>query len=346
VISWRNTLRLLSLFIILSATAAFAQPYSAYLVRSSGHGYVEVPHSSDFNFTTGFTFEAWVSGSDTGACSGIAGKNYTQAWWIGVCGTTFRSYIKGTASLFDGGTVPANEFVHIAVTYDGAVRKHYVDGELVAQRVETGPMTNSTSPLRLNSDAAYAFSYATTLDEARIWNVARTQDQIREAINHTITSPEPGLVAVYHLDGSAVDSIAGHNGTTNGTAAYLTSPVALNCGSTTSSALCLTPNRFQVTSKWWIVGSGARGNGTVVPGSSSGSGLFWFFGSDNWELLVKVLDGCGLNSRKWVYAAGTTDQHFQLIVTDVKAGVTKRYFNYNGVASPAITDNEAFATCP
>ena len=344
-ISWRFRLLLCSLFILIAA-AAFAQPYSAYLVRSGGHGYVEVPHSSDFNFTTGFTFEAWVSGSDGGACSGIAGKNYTQAWWIGVCGTTFRSYIKGTSSLFDGGKVPANEFVHIAVTYDGAVRKHYVDGELVASRAETGPMTTSTSPLRLNSDAAYAFSYATTLDEARIWNVARTQAQLRDGINKTINAPEPGLVAVYHLDGSAVDSIAGHSGTTNGTAAYLTAPVALTCGSTTSSALCLTSSRFQVTSKWWLVGTDTRGNGTVVPGSSSGSGLFWFFGADNWELLVKVLDGCGVNSRKWVFSAGTTDQHYSLIVTDVRSGITKRYFNYAGQAAPAITDTDAFATCP
>ena len=92
--------------------AAFAQPFNAYLVRSSGHGYVEVPHNGAFNFTTGFTLETWVSGTDTGACSSIAGKGYTTAWWIGVCGTTLRSYIKGTSSLFDGGTIPLNEFVH------------------------------------------------------------------------------------------------------------------------------------------------------------------------------------------------------------------------------------------
>src|SRR5437762_3718503 len=137
------------------ALPAAAQPYGAFLVRSSGHGYVEVPDSSAFDFTTGFTFEAWVTGSDAGPCTSIAGKNYTQAWWIGVCGTTFRSYIKGTPSLFDGGKVPANTYTHIAVTYDGAVRKHYVDGELVASKAESGPMTTSASAMRFNSDTAY-----------------------------------------------------------------------------------------------------------------------------------------------------------------------------------------------
>jgi hypothetical protein len=76
------------LFVAFTAVPLAAQPYGAFLVRSSGHGYVEVPASSAFDFTTGFTLEAWVTGSDTGSCTSIAGKNYTQAWWIGVCGTT------------------------------------------------------------------------------------------------------------------------------------------------------------------------------------------------------------------------------------------------------------------
>ena len=179
----------------------------------------------------------------------------------------------------------------------------------------------------------------------RLWNVARTQDEIRAGINTVINAPLSGLVAVYHLDGNAADAIGGHNGTTNGTASYLTAPVALTCGSTTSSQLCLTPNRFAATAKW-LLPDGTRGVGTVVPGSNSTSGLFWFFGSDNWELLVKVIDGCPVNNNKWVFAAATTNVHYQLAVTDVKSGQTKRYFNYFGQSAPAVTDTNAFATCP
>src|SRR5438874_5012256 len=98
----RKVCLVLGLFTLLTVLPLAAQPYGAVLVKGSGHGFVEVPASSAFDFTTGFTFEAWVSGSDTGACSRIAVKSYTQAWWIGVCGTTFRSYIKGTSRRFDG----------------------------------------------------------------------------------------------------------------------------------------------------------------------------------------------------------------------------------------------------
>lgn len=343
-----SRLRPLSIVIVvlLCSLPAAAQPFGAYLVKGSGEGWVEVPPSSAFDFTTGFTFEAWVGGADPGPCGSIAGKDYLQSWWVGVCGTTLRSYLKGgLASQFNGGTIPANEFVHVAVTYDGAVRKHYIDGELVASKAETGAMPASSAAMRFNGDVSWQHSYATTLDEVRLWNVARTQEEIRSTINTSINAPQPGLVAVYHLDGDAADAIAGHNGSKNGTAAYLSPAVQLNCGATSSTQLCVTPNRFAVTAKW-LLQDGTRGVGTVVPGSNSTSGLFWFFGSDNWELLVKVLDGCPVNNYKWVFAAATTNVHYQLAVTDVKSGQTKRYFNYFGQSAPAVTDTQAFATCP
>jgi hypothetical protein len=153
-------------------------------------------------------------------------------------------------------------------------------------------------------------------------------------------------VAVYHLDGNGTDAVGGHNGAVGGTGAFFTSPVALTCGSSSSSQLCLSGARFAVTAKYWLIGPGTTGPGTIVPGSSADSGNIWFFGPNNWELLVKVLDGCPVNNRKWVFSAATTDQHYSLIVTDVKSGQTKRYFNYAGNAAPAITDTSAFATCP
>src|SRR5882724_9482116 len=166
---------------ILVAAPLAAQPFGAWLIKQSSPGFIEVPASSAFDFSTGFTLEAWVNGTDTGACSSIAGKNYTQAWWVGICGTTLRSYIKGTASKFDGGKVVANDWTHIAVTYDGVTRKHYIDGELVATSAETGPMTTSASPMRIDSDTFYNFSFG-NIDEVRIWNVARTRDELRSTI--------------------------------------------------------------------------------------------------------------------------------------------------------------------
>ena len=202
---------------LLGAIPALAQPFGTWLLKGPAAtplSYVEIPAHAAFDVTTGFTVEAWVSGTDAGGCSSIAGKGYTQGWWVGICGTTLRSYIKGLSSNRDGGTVSSG-WTHIAVTYDGASRKHYIDGELVLTNAETGPMGVTTSPVRINSDASWAFSFG-SIDEVRLWNVARSQADIRAAMNVTIDAAQAGLVAVYHLDGNADDALAGHNGTSHG----------------------------------------------------------------------------------------------------------------------------------
>lgn len=112
----------------------------------------------------------------------------------------------------------------------------------------------------------------------------------------------------------------------------------------TDTALCL-DGRFRAEVSWRDF-SGGTGPGRVVPTASSGSGLVWFFAPDNWELMVKVVDGCAVNGHHWVFAAATTSVHYVLTVTDTTTGRIARYENPLGVASPAITDTIAFPACP
>ncbi len=76
------------------------------------------------------------------------------------------------------------------------------------------------------------------------------------------------------------------------------------------------------------------------------SAVFYFFNPQNWEVLVKVLDGCAFNDRMWVFAAATTDLEYALTVTDTETGAVKRYTNPLGTPSPAVTDTGAFTSCP
>jgi len=108
--------------------------------------------------------------------------------------------------------------------------------------------------------------------------------------------------------------------------------------------LCLSNNRFRVEVQWRDF-ENRTGPGQVVPFGSSDSGLFWFFGSNNWEMLVKIVDGCSLNQRFWVFSAATTTVEYTLTVTDTNSGQVKRYFNPAGTPAAALTDTNAFATC-
>ncbi|MCP4659694.1 MAG: hypothetical protein GY856_30190, partial [bacterium] len=95
----------------------------------------------------------------------------------------------------------------------------------------------------------------------------------------------------------------------------------------------------------WRDFGGRSGSGGVVPVAGGDSGILWFFETDNWEMLVKVLDGCAINDRFWVFAAATTNVEYTLRVTDMLTGGSKTYFNPLGNAAAAITDTSALATC-
>jgi hypothetical protein len=107
------------------------------------------------------------------------------------------------------------------------------------------------------------------------------------------------------------------------------------------TTFCFQNGRFEVKVAWKDF-SGNVGDGHVVPGSGSESGLFWFFQSANWEMMVKVLDACSANNRFWVFSAATTTVEYTLRVRDTLTGRTVEYKNPSGKASPAVTDTGSF----
>lgn len=115
------------------------------------------------------------------------------------------------------------------------------------------------------------------------------------------------------------------------------------CGPT-AGALCLRDGRYRAEVAWRT--AAASGVGHAVSLSAGDSGLFWFFDAGNIEMLVKVLDGCVVNHRVWVFASATTNVGFTLTVTDTVGGTVRTYSNALGHPASIVTDTEAFATCP
>lgn len=116
----------------------------------------------------------------------------------------------------------------------------------------------------------------------------------------------------------------------------------LATGDEPESGVFLGGNRFRVKVIW--SSGGATGEGHLVF-QSDDSAVFWFFNAANWELMVKVIDGCSINDRFWVFSAATTDVEFTVEVTDTVTGAARTYRNPQGVAAPAVTDSDAFSGC-
>ncbi len=115
---------------------------------------------------------------------------------------------------------------------------------------------------------------------------------------------------------------------------------------TTATRLCI-GGRFAVDITYHTSqGGGLSGSGHAIGltglGVSQG-GLFWFFGQDNPEMLIKVVNGCALNNRFWLFYAAGTNVGFTATVTDTQTGRTRTYTNKDGTAAPPVQDTSAFS---
>ncbi|HZI67279.1 MAG TPA: PPC domain-containing protein [Thermoanaerobaculia bacterium] len=111
-----------------------------------------------------------------------------------------------------------------------------------------------------------------------------------------------------------------------------------------ATTLCLNNGRFRVTATF-ATNTGQSGNGMAVA-ETTDTGMFWFFSANNIEMIIKVVNGCALNSRYWVFAGGLTNVAVTMTVTDTANGTVRTYANPQGTAFAPIQDTSAFATCP
>lgn len=105
--------------------------------------------------------------------------------------------------------------------------------------------------------------------------------------------------------------------------------------------LCLNDGRFRVTVRVTPPNGSPRLAGTVQPRSDD-AGLFWFFNPSNWEVLIKVLDGCGINQNYWVFLSANTNVAFQATVYDTLTGRTRNFNNAQGHVADSVAATESF----
>ena len=110
-----------------------------------------------------------------------------------------------------------------------------------------------------------------------------------------------------------------------------------------ATALCLAGGRFQIGVTFTTANS-QSGSAQAVK-LTADTGYFTFFNPTNVEVIVKVLNACGLGQRFWVFAGGLTNVATVMTVTDTLTGVSRDYTNPRGVPFQPVQDTLAFGTC-
>jgi hypothetical protein len=111
-----------------------------------------------------------------------------------------------------------------------------------------------------------------------------------------------------------------------------------------ATTLCLSGGRLRVETTW-ETGDRQRGRGRATA-LTADTGTFWFFGADNVETIVKVVDACTLNDRRWIFAAGLTNVNVVTTVNDTVSGAVKTYTNAQGRRFAPVQDTDAFDCTP
>ena len=168
---------------------------------------------------------------------------------------------------------------------------------------------------------------------SRLWEFGDGRTSRSRRVRHAWSSPGFYRVTLSVSDGATTSTV--------GRVFLVEAAAPVGTCVADAGTRCLRDSRYAVSVEW-LGADGEGGNGGVVHEGTNDSGMFRFFDRDNWEVLIKVLDGCSVNGHVWVFGASPTDLGYVIRVTDTVTGAVKEYRNEPGRPAAAITDVTAF----
>jgi hypothetical protein len=137
--------------------------------------------------------------------------------------------VDSTADL--GITSAMDQWVHVAMTWDGTTMKTYVNGTVRITSTGGNGITmlaTASTPLTIGCNPPIFNCFNGSFDEFRVWKVARTATEIMGNFKKPLAGDEPGLVAYWKFDEAPGATTAADSVTTPGHTAHPGTPMATN----------------------------------------------------------------------------------------------------------------------
>lgn len=180
--------------------------------------------------------------------------------------------------------IQTNVWYHVAATYDGVNWKIYLNGNLestlvVNRAVLSLSIEHAGIGSAMTSTGTASGFFNGRIDEARIWNTAKTQSEILNNINSQITTTQSGLVARWGMNDKCATTVTGIgtttiNGTITGSHWNWNSGAPFNIG-----VACTIPTVLSATS---ITSSTALLNWDAIASASSYNVQYRIAGTSTW----------------------------------------------------------------
>lgn len=223
----------------------FPQPRGMAIDLDASGDYVEIPDSPSLSPTQQLTLEAWIrprGGANLimkhQGDAGGGGRSFVfQANFDGSLRVVI-SHDGSAGNAIDassgGGFFSMNVWSHVATTYDGSTLRFYVNGIEIGSASGTGGIYDGTLPVRIGLFTTNNPSFNGEVDEVRIWDIALTQEELRQGMFTTLNGDESGLGGYWRFeDQDGRDYTAnGNNGAVNGDPAWVEgAPEVVDIGS-------------------------------------------------------------------------------------------------------------------
>ncbi|NVK85102.1 MAG: DUF5011 domain-containing protein [Cytophagia bacterium] len=118
--------------------------------------------------------------------------------------------------------LPVNEWIHVAVSYQPGSTHLYLNGQLVA--TGSGNINTTGNSLGIGYNQGDN-PFTGIIDDVKVWNTIRTQQEIEASMNGTVSSQHTDLIGYWDLNegsGNTLEDVSGNgnNGSLNDTSAW------------------------------------------------------------------------------------------------------------------------------
>jgi hypothetical protein len=180
--------------------------------------WVTVADAPALDLSSGMTLEAWVNPSVAGGwrtvllkegAGNMAYELYANNPDVARPAGYFTTPGGGLRGVTGTAVLQANVWTHLAVTYDGANMRLYVNGTLARTVARTGAIVATDGPLHIGGNEVWGGEwFAGLLDEVRVYNRALSAGEIQADMSGS-TLPEPPPNAAPVAQNDSLTTVAG-----------------------------------------------------------------------------------------------------------------------------------------
>jgi len=188
----------------------------------AGTSFVDIGNSTELNDMNLLSISAWVKLNELGKSHSVISKNSStnSGWYFNINSINKIKFLVKAESgssrkLYSLSTLPADEWIHLAGTYDGNDLKIYINGELNREsHFDDYQEIQQDENVNLFLGKSVSYYLDGNLDDVRLWNKGLSQIEVLEAMSSSLDGNDTELYGYWKIDenfGNTVNDISNFN---------------------------------------------------------------------------------------------------------------------------------------